>query len=155
MVGYVKDAMRTVRVIAEHPDFIPKYQTPGASGADLRAYIPEEKKVAVFPGSRLLVPVGIKIKVREGYEAQVRPRSGLAFKQGLTILNTPGTIDSDYVGEVKVLLFNSGREMIEINHGDRIAQLVICPVIQAIFNPVDRLEETERNPAGFGSSGVK
>jgi dUTP pyrophosphatase len=152
---YVVDALRTVKVIAEHPDFIPKYQTPGASGADLKACILNGGSITIHPGQRAAVYTGIKIKVREGYEAQVRPRSGLALKQGLTVLNTPGTIDSDYVGEVKVLLYNSSDGMIMINHGDRIAQLVICPVIQAIFSTVENLGETERNPAGFGTTGIK
>jgi dUTP pyrophosphatase len=151
---YVIDTLRTVKVIAEHPDFIPKYQTPGASGADLRAYSPQGS-IRINSGDRQVVFTGIRIKVREGYEAQVRPRSGLAFKQGLTVLNSPGTIDSDYIGEVKVILYNSGDSDVVINHGDRIAQLVICPVVQALFSTVNKLEETERDPAGLGTTGVK
>jgi len=155
MVDYVADVLLTVKIVAEHPDFIPKYQTPGASGADLKAYILNGGKIEIPPGQRAAIYTGIKIKVREGYEAQVRPRSGLALKQGLTVLNTPGTIDSDFLGEIKVLLYNTSKEIITINHGDRIAQLVICPVIQALFSPVDNLGETERNSLGFGTTGVK
>jgi dUTP pyrophosphatase len=132
---------------------LPAYETPGAAGMDLRAAVEDEAPVTLAPGKRALVPTGLSIAVPDGFEAQVRPRSGLALKKGLTCLNTPGTIDSDYRGEVQVILANLGEETITISRGDRIGQMVICPVVQAQWEEVDALEETRRGAGGFGSTG--
>jgi len=132
---------------------LPAYETPGAAGMDLRAAVPDQDPVTIRPGARALVPTGLKIAVPEGYEAQVRPRSGLAIRQGITCLNTPGTVDSDYRGEVKVILINLGEEDAVIRRGDRIAQLVICPVVQASWVESELLDETTRGAGGFGSTG--
>jgi dUTP pyrophosphatase len=131
---------------------LPAYETSGAAGMDLRAAVGAES-VVLGPGMRALIPTGLAIALPEGFEAQVRPRSGLAFKHGVTQLNTPGTIDSDYRGEVKVILINHGQEPFAIAHGDRIAQLVIAPVTQAVWAEVDGLDETVRGVGGFGSTG--
>lgn len=131
---------------------IPSYQTKGAAGADVCACI--NKKIVLKPGERSLISTGLFFEIPFGYEIQVRPRSGLAFKNGVTVLNTPGTIDSDYRGELKVLLINLGSENFEINNGDRIAQIIISPVTLGLFNPVSELSETERGSGGFGSTGV-
>ena len=133
---------------------LPGYETPGAAGMDLRAATPEHDPVVIRPGARALVPTGLSIAVPKDYEAQVRPRSGLALKAGITCLNTPGTIDSDYRGEVKVILINLGEENAVIRRGDRIAQLVICPVVQARWTETDALDDTARGKGGFGSTGA-
>ena len=133
---------------------LPAYETPGAAGMDLRAATAEDDPIVIRPGSRALVPTGLCIAVPAGYEAQVRPRSGLAMRQGLTCLNTPGTIDSDYRGEVKVILVNLGEENAIIRRGDRIAQLVICPVVQASWRETGSLDDTLRGKGGFGSTGA-
>ena len=132
---------------------LPAYETPGAAGMDLRAAVPDEAPLVIRPGAREMVPTGLSIAVPEGYEAQVRPRSGLAARQGITCLNTPGTVDSDYRGEVKVILINLGEENVLIRRGDRIAQMVICPVVQASWFETDSLDKTERGSGGFGSMG--
>lgn len=132
---------------------LPRYETDGAAGADLRAALPEGAPVTLQPGERALIPTGLTIAVPEGCEAQVRPRSGLAMRQGLTCLNTPGTIDSDYRGEVGVLLINLGQESVVIARGERIAQVVIAPVVRAAWRAVDGLDETGRGAGGFGSTG--
>ena len=132
---------------------LPAYETSGAAGMDLRAAVPEDEPMTLRPGSRGMVPTGLSIAVPQGYEAQVRPRSGLAARQGITCLNTPGTVDSDYRGEVKVILINLGEEDAVIRRGDRIAQMVICPVVQARWAEVDSLDETSRGAGGFGSTG--
>jgi len=131
---------------------LPAYETPGAAGMDLRAAV--DAPVTLVPGARTLIPTGFSIAVPEGFEAQVRPRSGLALKQGLSIPNAPGTIDSDYRGEVKVILINLGQEPAQIARGDRIAQLVIAPVARADIVEVATLDETARGAGGFGSTGV-
>jgi dUTP pyrophosphatase len=131
---------------------LPAYQTAGSAGADLKALLDEP--VVIEPGNRALIPTGIALELPVGYEAQVRPRSGLAAKAGLTVLNAPGTIDSDYRGEVTVILINHGSEASIVRNGDRIAQLVIAPVVQASFSPADALDSTERGSGGFGSTGV-
>lgn len=131
---------------------IPSYQTVGSAGADVCAFIDED--IVLEPGKRILVPTGLCMEIPAGYEIQVRPRSGLAVKHGITCLNTPGTIDSDYRGEVKVLLINLGDQPFVIKNGDRIAQLVVAPVTQAEFSKVEILSETERGSGGFGSTGV-
>ena len=132
---------------------LPSYGTGGAAGLDLRAAVPAEAPLTLAPGARALIPTGLTIAVPPGYEAQVRPRSGLALKSGITCLNTPGTIDADYRGEVKVILINHGPDDFTIRRGDRIAQLVIAPVVQARWTEVDALEETARGAGGFGSTG--
>ena len=132
---------------------LPAYETPGAAGMDLRAAVSEGEPMVLKPGARAMVPTGLQIAVPEGYEAQVRPRSGLAAKAGISCLNTPGTIDSDYRGEVKVILVNLGEEDFTIRRGDRIAQMVICPVVQAQWDVAESLDETARGAGGFGSTG--
>ena len=131
---------------------LPAYETLGAAGMDLRAAVGGEP-VVLAPGMRALVPTGLAIALPEGFEAQVRPRSGLAIKHGITQLNTPGTIDSDYRGELKVILINHGQELFAIAHGDRIAQLVVAPVIRAVWVEADSLNDTVRGVGGFGSTG--
>ncbi|MBN2534181.1 MAG: dUTP diphosphatase [Spirochaetales bacterium] len=132
-------------------DMLPHYQTEGSSGADLKAAI--DDKLTIPPGKKALVPTGLFLQIPEGYEAQVRPRSGLAAKKGITILNTPGTIDSDYRGEVKVILINHGHENICIKRGERIAQIVFMPVVRALFIQQKEIDETLRGDGGFGSTG--
>jgi len=132
---------------------LPKYESDQAAGVDVRAAV--EKPTELKPGERTLIPTGFKMALPAGYEAQIRPRSGLAYKNGITVLNSPGTIDSDYRGEVKVLAINHGDESFVINKGDRIAQMIISPVHQAMIKEVDSLEETDRSDGGFGSTGVK
>ncbi len=131
---------------------LPAYETSGAAGMDLRAAV--DAPVTLAPGARTLIPTGFSIAVPDGFEAQVRPRSGLALKQGLSIPNAPGTIDSDYRGEVKVILINLGQEPALIARGDRIAQLVMAPVARADIVEVATLDETARGAGGFGSTGV-
>ena len=133
---------------------LPAYETAHAAGMDLRAAVPENEPVTLAPGARAMVPTGITMALPEGHEAQVRPRSGLAAKHGITCLNTPGTIDADYRGEVKVILINHGRDPFRIARGDRIAQLVIAPVTRAHFEQVNALTPTERGAGGFGSTGI-
>lgn len=132
---------------------MPAYESAEAAGMDVRAAV--EETTIIKPGERKLVPIGFKMALPKGYEAQIRPRSGLAYKKGITMLNSPGTIDSDYRGEVKVLAINHGEEPFEINHGDRIAQMVIAPVTQATITEVKSLDETDRASGGFGSTGVE
>lgn len=132
---------------------LPAYETADSAGMDLRAALP--KPAELKPGERMLVPTGLKMSLPRGYEAQIRPRSGLAYKHGITMLNTPGTIDSDYRGEVKLLAVNLGDEPFTITHGDRIAQMVIAPVVQAEIREVRTLDETVRGQGGFGSTGVE
>lgn len=132
---------------------LPKYETELAAGMDLRAALAEA--IVLKPGERRLIPTGFAIALPAGYEAQVRPRSGLALKQGLTCLNSPGTVDADYRGEVGVILINLGQEPVTISRGDRIAQMVIAPVTQGMWEEVASLDETDRGAGGFGSSGVR
>jgi dUTP pyrophosphatase len=140
-----------VAVSLEEEAHLPAYQTPGAAGADIQARVAET--IHLEPGQRFLVPTGLRLQLPAGFEAQVRPRSGLAVKHGITCLNSPGTIDSDYRGEVKVLLINLGTEVFDIVDGERIAQLVVAPVVTADFIPVEQLAETTRGEGGFGSTG--
>lgn len=130
---------------------IPKYQTAGSSGFDVRAQL--EKSLILKPFERTLVPTGLVVEVPRGYEVQARPRSGLAIKEGLTLLNTPGTIDSDYRGEIKIIVINLGQNDIEIQDQDRIAQLVVCPVIMVQFDLIEEVSQTSRSEGGFGSTG--
>ncbi|NBW10433.1 MAG: dUTP diphosphatase [Caulobacteraceae bacterium] len=132
---------------------LPAYETTGSAGMDLRAAVPADAPLTLAPGARALVPTGLKIALEHGWEAQVRPRSGLALKHGVTCLNSPGTIDSDYRGEVGVILINHGAEPFVIQRGERIAQLVIATHAQAVIAEVDSLDETARGAGGFGSTG--
>ena len=132
---------------------LPSYQTAGAAGVDLLAAIPATGPLTLASGGRALVPTGIAIAIPEGYEAQVRPRSGLAARHGITILNAPGTIDADYRGEIQVVLANLGNEAVTITRGMRIAQLVIAPVVRAHLQEVSSLDGTKRGTGGFGSTG--
>lgn len=133
---------------------LPAYETPLAAGMDLRAAVPEDEPIILKPMARAMAPTGLAFAVPAGFEAQVRPRSGLAAKAGVTCLNTPGTIDADYRGEVKVILVNLGEEDFVIRRGDRIAQLVIAPVASASWRLVASLDETARGAGGFGSTGA-
>jgi dUTP pyrophosphatase len=133
---------------------LPAYQSTHAAGLDLLAALPEGEGLALYPGARALIPTGLCLELPEGYEAQVRPRSGLALKHGVTVLNSPGTIDADYRGEVKVLLINLGEEAFAIKRGDRIAQLVVAPVTHAKIELAVELAETARGAGGFGSTGA-
>lgn len=130
---------------------LPDYQTAGAAGADVRAQLPDGA-VRLVPGARAAVPTGLRMAIPAGYEVQIRPRSGLARRHGITMVNAPGTIDSDYRGEIQVLVINLGQDEVEIRHGDRIAQMVVAPVVQARFRAGD-LDETARGAGGFGSTG--
>jgi dUTP pyrophosphatase len=132
---------------------LPAYETEGSAGMDLRAAVPEDEPLILRPGARGLAPTGLCWAIPLGYEVQIRPRSGLAAKHGVTCLNTPGTIDSDYRGEVKVILINLGEEDFVIRRGERIAQMVVAPVAQAIWSEADSLDETARGAGGFGSTG--
>ena len=132
---------------------LPSYESAGAAGADVRANLPGKVSITLGPGQRKLVPTGLRIEIPMGYEVQVRPRSGLALKHGITLPNSPGTIDSDYRGPLGVILLNAGQEPFEITHGERIAQLVVAPVVQADFELTDQLSETMRGSGGFGSTG--
>jgi dUTP pyrophosphatase len=132
---------------------LPAYETAQAAGMDLRAAVPATEPLTLAPGARAMVPTGLTMALPDGYEAQVRPRSGLAARHGLTCLNTPGTIDADYRGEVKVILINLGAEPFVIQRGERIAQMVIAPVTRATLAEVDTLDETARGAGGFGSTG--
>lgn len=147
-------AIRVIREDGADPTVaLPSYETAGAAGADVRANLPGAEPIVLNPGERALVPTGLRIEIPQGYEVQVRPRSGLALKHGITLPNTPGTIDSDYRGPLGVIVMNAGQDRFEVAHGDRIAQLVVAPVVQATFEPVDVLGETTRGADGFGSTG--
>ena len=132
---------------------IPKYETLGSSGMDLAAHIKDN--IIINSGEKALVSTGIFIAIPRGYEVQIRPRSGLAAKKNITVLNTPGTIDADYRGEIKVILINLGKEKFVIENGERIAQMVVCPVVQANLEEVEELSDTIRGSGGFGSTGTK
>lgn len=131
----------------------PAYETHGAAGMDLRAALPANAPMVLQPMARALIPTGLCIALPQGYEAQVRPRSGLALRHGITCLNSPGTIDADYRGELQILLINLGQEAFAITRGERIAQMIVAPVIRGQWHEVAMLEETERGQAGFGSTG--
>ena len=143
---------------ADHALPLPSYHTSGAAGADLRANLPLDQRlqgITLAPMQRVIVPTGLRVEIPPGYEMQLRPRSGLAVKHGITLPNSPATIDSDYRGPLAVGLINLGAEPFTIQHGDRIAQAVIAPVLQVQFTLVDSLSETERGAGGFGSTGVE
>lgn len=129
----------------------PAYQTDGSAGADLSAAL--TAPVTIEPGHRALVPTGFALAIPRGFEGQIRPRSGLALRHGVTVLNAPGTVDSDYRGEVKVLLVNFGHEAFVVRPGDRIAQLIVAPVVRARFEVVEKLDDTDRGVGGYGSTG--
>lgn len=133
---------------------LPAYETSGAAGMDLRAALAGAAPLVLESGARALVPTGLVLQIPDGFEAQVRPRSGLAARHGVTVLNSPGTVDSDYRGEVKVILINHGDAALAIGHGDRIAQLVIAPVTRAVLVEAAALDETSRGAGGFGSTGI-
>jgi dUTP pyrophosphatase len=140
-----------VKIINQSPHPLPAYATEGAAGMDLRAHLPGPLELK--PLERQLVPTGLFIELPLGYEAQVRPRSGLAIKQGITCLNSPGTIDSDYRGEIKVILINLSQEVQTLHPGDRIAQMVVGPVVQVSWESVEEIGVTARNAGGFGHTG--
>ncbi|CAN5261291.1 dUTP diphosphatase [soil metagenome] len=141
-----------IKIINHSQNPLPEYATQGAAGMDIRADL--TSPVSLHPLERLLIPTGLFIELKPGYEAQIRPRSGLAIKQGITCLNTPGTIDSDYRGEIKVILINLSNEKQIIYNGDRIAQMVIAKVERAVLTSVDSLEESSRGAGGFGHTGI-
>lgn len=141
----------TVKIINQSNNPLPAYATEGSSGMDIRAFVSEP--VTLQPLERALIPTGLFIALDEGYEAQIRPRSGLAIKQGITCLNTPGTIDADYRGEIKIILINLSNETQSVNNGDRIAQMVIQKVEKIDWSLAVQLEQTERSDGGFGSTG--
>lgn len=145
--------MITVKVINKGHQPLPAYATPQSAGMDLRANL--EKPILLHPMQRQLIPTGLHIALPAGYEAQVRPRSGLALKHGISVLNTPGTIDADYRGEIMVLLVNFSDTDFMVNDGERIAQMVIARHEQAVFNEVEMLDETERGEGGYGHTGLK
>ncbi|HNE50786.1 MAG TPA: dUTP diphosphatase [Chitinophagales bacterium] len=142
-----------VKIVNTSDNPLPQYETSGSAGVDLRAQLQEP--VMLKPLQRALIPTGLYIELPEGYEAQVRPRSGLALKKGVTVLNSPGTIDSDYRGEIKIILINLSNETTIINTGERIAQLIVTKYEKVSFKEVDELNETERGEGGFGHTGVK
>lgn len=152
----------TIRVLweewADRSLPLPSYETQGSAGADIRANLPPEMRAAGFtlaPMQRAIIPTGLRVEIPHGFEIQIRPRSGLALKHGITLPNTPGTIDSDYRGPLGVLLVNLDAAPYVIHHGDRIAQLIVAPVVQAGFAVVDALGETQRGKGGFGSTGKR
>ncbi len=150
----MKPVIPVVR-LAHNPELpLPAYETADAAGMDLRAAVPEAEPFVLKPGARHAVPTGLAFAIPPGFEGQVRPRSGLALKAGVTCLNSPGTIDADYRGEVKVILINHGAEDFTIRRGDRIAQLLVSPVVQAAWSEVADLEATARGAGGFGSTGA-
>lgn len=140
-----------VKIINRSQNKLPQYESSSSAGLDLRADLSE--KITLKPGERTLVKTGLSIEIPHGFEAQVRPRSGFALKQGVTVLNSPGTIDADYRGEIGVILINLGQENVEINAGDRIAQLVFAAVVQAEWEETTELSSSERGAGGFGSTG--
>ena len=133
---------------------LPTYATTGAAGADVRANFADRKSVTLAAGARALIPTGLRMAIAQGFEVQIRPRSGLALKHGISMVNAPGTIDSDYRGSVGVILVNMGDAPFDVTHGMRIAQMVVAPVVQARFLLVDALDDTPRGAGGFGSTGT-
>ena len=148
-----------VQIVNKSSNPLPTYSTEYSAGMDLRANLKDEegndKIISIAPGERVLIPTGLYIQLPYGYEAQIRPRSGLALKYGITVLNTPGTIDADYRGEIGICLINHGNDIFDVHHGDRIAQIVFAKVDQVQLIEVDKLDDTERGIGGFGHTGVK
>ncbi|MBT9291639.1 dUTP diphosphatase [Prosthecodimorpha staleyi] len=142
-----------LRLAHAHDLPLPAYQTQGAAGFDLVAAVPADAPVEIAPGSRAMIPTGLVLAIPPGHEGQVRPRSGLAARHGVTVLNSPGTVDSDYRGEVKVILINLGDTAFRVERGERIAQMVVAPVVQVGLAAVETLGETDRGAGGFGSTG--
>ncbi|MBB3235668.1 dUTP diphosphatase [Phyllobacterium endophyticum] len=153
-VRYKNPALGIVRLPHGQDLELPAYETAGSAGMDLRAAVPEDRPLLLLPGRRALVPSGLIFEIPQGFEAQVRPRSGLALKNGITCLNTPGTIDSDYRGEVKVLLINLGDDDFYVTRGMRIAQVVLAPVVQLDVEERQHASDTARGAGGFGSTGT-
>jgi dUTP pyrophosphatase len=150
----MKDITVSVRPLPHFEGLdLPAYETLGAAGMDVRAAIPEGEAITLAPGQRDMVPTGLSVAIPHGYEIQMRPRSGLSAKHGITCLNSPGTIDSDYRGELKVILINHGAEPFVIKRGERIGQMVLAPVTRIIWQAVESLDETDRGSGGFGSTG--
>jgi len=141
-----------IKVINRPGIDLPAYETPSAAGMDVRACL--DSPVEIAPGGRALIPTGLRVQLPRGYELQVRPRSGLALRNGITLLNTPGTVDADYRGEIGIILINLSDSPFVVNHGDRIAQFVIKEYVRAEWEPVDRLDSTERGDGGFGHTGL-
>lgn len=148
-----------VQIVNKSSNPLPTYSTEYSAGMDLRANLKDEEGndriISIAPGERVLIPTGLYLQIPYGYEGQIRPRSGLAIKYGITVLNTPGTIDSDYRGEVCVCLINHGNDIFDVHHGDRIAQIVFAQLEQAILFEVFKLTDTKRGDGGFGHTGVK
>ena len=132
---------------------LPAYETLGAAGMDVRAAVPQDDPLVLNPGEKTMVPTGLSVAIPQGYEIQMRPRSGLAAKHGITCLNSPGTIDSDYRGELKVILINHGQESFMIARGERIGQMLLAPVTRLVWEQVEALDDTDRGAGGFGSTG--
>lgn len=132
---------------------LPAYETLGAAGMDVRAAVPERDAMVLNPGEKIMVPTGLSVAIPQGYEIQMRPRSGLAARHGITCLNSPGTIDSDYRGELKVILINHGQESFTIARGERIGQMLLAPVTRLVWEQVETLDDTDRGSGGFGSTG--
>lgn len=149
----ISDKHINVKIIngSHHP--MHQYATPGASGMDVRAYLPD-KPIVLGPLERALVPTGLRLQLPRGFECQIRPRSGLAIRHGISLVNTPGTVDSDYRGEIGVILINLSNEPFTINDGERICQMVITRYTRVTWEPVDRIDETERGDGGFGHTGM-
>ena len=148
------ETVQVLRLPEADPDVpLPRYATPDAAGADVYANFPDKGEEVLAPGARALIPTGLKMAIPRDFEIQVRPRSGLALKHGVTLVNTPGTIDCDYRGQVGVILINLGDAPFTVRHGERIAQLVLAPVVRAAFQSVDVLDDTDRGSGGFGSTG--
>jgi len=141
-----------LRTLTHFSGELPKYETALSSGFDIRAQI--DQSIVLNPGDRALLPTGLSFEIPEGYELQARPRSGLAIRKGLSLVNAPGTIDADYRGEIKIIIINHGNEAVQIQDQDRIAQLVLCPIVQAKFVQVDKINATQRGTGGFGSTGA-
>ncbi|MGN0907865.1 MAG: dUTP diphosphatase [Bullifex sp.] len=145
--------MDEVKITLKEGAFAPSYESRGSAGADVHAYLPDGA-IVIEPGKAAMIPTGIRAAIPDGFELQVRPRSGLALKKSITVLNTPGTIDSDYRGEIGIILINHSGFPFTVNHGDRIAQLVFARYARAVYTVVSELDETERGSGGFGSTGV-
>ena len=146
--------MLHVKIINKSHHPLPSYETPGAAGMDVRAFLPDGP-IVIEPGQRALVPTGLYMQLEQGYECQIRPRSGLALKFGLMVANSPGTVDCDYRGEVKVILLNAGNEPFTVNDGERVCQMVITQYTRVRWEDVERLDRTEREDGAFGHTGTK
>jgi dUTP pyrophosphatase len=157
MSAFYREEIKIVEVQKIYDDVeIPQYAKAGDAGMDVRAYFTNESRgIELVSGARAIIPTGIKVAIPRGYEIQVRPRSGLAIKEGLTVLNAPGTIDSGYRGEIGVILYNANPNSVKVQHGDRVAQLVLSKVPSIVWSEVENLSETDRGEGGFGSTGTE